>query len=87
MYDSIQFQALKICCGSMIGTGALSLQVECGELLLDLRRRKLAANHAIRSLATPDNPVKIVILQLITGTTAPQGKLHWKLTKTNRDGV
>ena len=58
VYDSIQFQALKICCGSMIGTDALSLQVECGEHPLDLRRRKLTANHAIRSLATPNNSVK-----------------------------
>ena len=84
VYDSIQFQALKICCGSMIGTGAVSLQVECCELPLDLRRRKLAANHAIRSLATPDNPVKNCYFVTDYRNHTPQGKLHWKLTKTNR---
>ena len=82
VYDSIQFQALKICCGSMIGTGTLS-QVECGELPLDLRRRKLAANHAIRSLSTPDNPVKNCYFVTNYRNHTPQGKLHWKLTKTN----
>ena len=83
VYDSIQFQAHKICCGSMIGTGALSLQVECGELPLDFRRRKLAANHAIRSLATPDNPVKNCYFVTNYKNHTPQGKLHWMLTKTN----
>ena len=46
-YDKLQYQALKICCGGMKGTSVSSLQVECGELPLDLSREKLMANHAL----------------------------------------
>ena len=57
-YDKLQYQALKICCGGMKGTSALSLQVECGELPLDLRREKPMANHALSSIAIKNESVK-----------------------------
>ena len=57
-YDKLQYQVLKICCGGMKGTSASSLQVECDELPLDLRREKLKANHALRSIAIKNESVK-----------------------------
>ena len=36
--DSIQYQALKICTGAIHGTALSSLQIECGEPSLQLRR-------------------------------------------------
>ena len=57
-YDKLQYQALKICCGGMKGTSASSLQVECGELPLDLRREKPMANHALSSIAIKNESVK-----------------------------
>jgi hypothetical protein len=36
--QSIQAQALRICCGAMKGTATAAMQVECGEQPLHLRR-------------------------------------------------
>ena len=38
--DSIQYQALRICAGALPLTSLDSLQVELGEMPLDLRRQK-----------------------------------------------
>ena len=54
--NKIQYQALKICCGGMMGTGS-SLLVECGEHPLDLRRKKLMANQALGFFATQNKSV------------------------------
>lgn len=58
IYDGIQSQALAICCGSMKSTSVSSLQIECGELPLDLRRKQFITNHATKSIAIPTNPTK-----------------------------
>ena len=86
-YDKLQYQALKICCGGMKGTSASSLQVECGELPLDLRREKLTANHALRSIAIKNESVKTKYF--ISANTAfsdifyTKGtELHWPRRRT-----
>ena len=39
--DRLQGQVLRICCGSLPGTARATLQVECGQPALSLRRRRL----------------------------------------------
>ena len=49
--DFIQENALRICCGSMTGCAHSSLQVECGQPPLRLRRRRLQADYAVKILS------------------------------------
>ena len=74
--DKLQYQALKICCGGMKGTSASSLQVECGELLLDLRRKKLMTNLAIKN-----ESVKSKYIILDGRKFKSQARLHFKMKK------
>jgi ribonuclease HI len=60
-FDSIQYRALKICCGAMAGTALEALQGECGELPLALRRRRQQLRHSVKILATPDHPASSVL--------------------------
>ena len=80
-YDKLQYQALKICCGGMKGTSASSLQVECGELPLDLRREKLMANHALRSIAIKNESVKTKYFISDGRKSKSQARLHFKMKK------
>ena len=59
--DSIQYQALKICCGAMRGTPLSVLQVDCGELPLELRRRKQLLQYACKVKAMRNHPAKGVL--------------------------
>ncbi|XP_024859831.1 uncharacterized protein LOC108230932 [Kryptolebias marmoratus] len=43
--DKIQYQALRLCCGAMKTTPVSALQVEMGEMPLELRREQLALNY------------------------------------------
>lgn len=54
--DSIQYQCLKICTKALTSTPLISLQNECGELPLDLRRQKLLLNHILRITTVSNNP-------------------------------
>ena len=49
---SIQYQALKLACGAMVGTSAAALQVECGEWPLALRRLAQQIKFAAKVKAT-----------------------------------
>jgi ribonuclease HI len=46
--DKIQMQALRVSCGAMKGTSNNSLQVECGEQPLSLRRLNLLNKYSIK---------------------------------------
>lgn len=52
--DTIQYKALKLCCGATIGTPASALQVECGQPPLALRRLRMQVNYSVKlkSLST-----------------------------------
>ena len=80
-YDKLQYQALKICYGGMKGTSASSLQVECGELPLDLRREKFMANHALRSIAIKNESVKTKYFISDGRKSKSQARLHFKMKK------
>ena len=43
--DSIQYQALRLCTGAFKTTATAALQVEMGEMPLDMRRMQLSMNY------------------------------------------
>ena len=58
--DSIQYSALRLCCGAMKGTAAAALQVECGEIPLQLRRLQQQIKFASKVKATPTHVAKSI---------------------------
>jgi len=54
--ESIQYKALKICCGAMVGTPLAALQVECGQPPLAFRRQRMMADYALKVRSIPDHP-------------------------------
>ena len=68
----------------MKGTSASSLQVECGELPLDLRREKLMANHVLRSIAIRNESVKTKYFISDGRKSKSQARLHLKMKKPAR---
>ena len=53
--DRVQSYALRICCGAMKCSPVSALQVECGEMPLDLRRESFQLKYAINIEAIKDN--------------------------------
>ena len=60
--DQIQAQALRIACGAMRCTSISSIQVECGEMPLQLRREEIALKYALKIEAEEDHPAKAILL-------------------------
>jgi ribonuclease HI len=58
---SIQTEAMRICCGAPRGTAALTLQNECGELPLHLRRLNNSIKMGMKILGSKDHPGKSII--------------------------
>ena len=50
--NQIQSKALRICCGAMINTPVIALQIECGETSLELRRKELQLQYAAKLMAS-----------------------------------
>ena len=80
VYEKIQAQALAICCGSMRGTSTASLQVECGDPPHDLRRQKLMAYHALRTIAN-NNEASNCYFLLDKNKNKTQARLHLMMKK------
>ena len=59
--DVLQAKCLRICCGAMRCTPHASLQNECGELPLALRRTEILMRHCVRITANTDNPSNIAL--------------------------
>ena len=59
--NTIQYNCLKLACGAMTGTSLLALQNECGELPLELRRRKLQLQYAIKIKNSENHPAESII--------------------------
>ena len=55
--DSIQYQALRICTGTLPLTPLVCLQAETGELPLDLRRQMLSAKFKLSIKRIQDHPI------------------------------
>ena len=58
--DRIQYSALRLCCGAMKGSAAFTLQVECGETPLHLRRLQQQIKFAVKVKATPNHVAKSI---------------------------
>jgi len=54
--DSIQNKAMRICCGAMTRTPATSLQCECGQPPLHLRRQRMLADYSLKIKSVPNHP-------------------------------
>jgi len=59
--DRIQAEALRLSCGAMRGTAVASLQVECGEMPLSLRRESLQLKYGAKIKNTENHPSIAVI--------------------------
>jgi ribonuclease HI len=66
--STIQTEALRLCCGAPKATSALTLQNECGELPLHLRRSHNSIKFRTKIMSTKENPCKQVIQQHWTDT-------------------
>ena len=55
--DRIQSQALRLCSGALRCTSVAALQVDCGELPLDLQRLRGQVRCAVKAMAFPSHPV------------------------------
>ena len=63
--DVIQHKALRLACGAFCSTAAAALQVETGELPLDLRRSQHEIKYSVKVKATEGHPAKSIT------------ELHW----------
>jgi ribonuclease HI len=61
--DRIQHAALRIACGAFKNTPVASLEVETGEMPLELRRQQQELSYAIKLKALDNNPAKSVLKQ------------------------
>ena len=61
LLDQIQSKALRICCGAMVMTPVAALQVECGEMPLQLRRNELQLQYAVKLETSHDNPTRSIL--------------------------
>ena len=59
--DQIQYKALKIACGTFKGTSLASLQVEYGDVPLELRREKCQLKYSIKIKTTKDHPSSSIL--------------------------
>lgn len=60
--QTIQNTALRVCCGAFKSTAAASLQVDCGEMPLALRRKKLQLGYATKIKSDINHPNKNLLL-------------------------
>ena len=59
--NQIQSKALRFCCGAMVNTPVIALQIECGETSLELRRKELQLQYAAKLIASENNPTKSIL--------------------------
>jgi ribonuclease HI len=85
--DSIQYRALKICCGAMAGTSLQALQVECGELPLALRRLRQQLRYSIKVKSRPEHPAGDVLKDHWANHYGKNTKNFFAKTKDFFDGV
>ena len=64
MLNPIQNQGLRLALGAYRTSPIESLHVEANELPLDLRRKKLSLQYAIKISSTPENPVHNCIFDI-----------------------
>lgn len=59
--DVVQSKALSICTAALGGTAVSSLQVDCGEMPLSLRRTQILMDYTAKIRAIPDHPTQSIL--------------------------
>ena len=99
--NSLQYQALKICCGAAAGSPLVALQNETGEIPLELNREKQQLIYYAKVKSNPKHPSQNSIhyppnikyydkpgLNLIAMDTDPIFKQHnWTVNTNNNTGI
>lgn len=73
--DVIQTKALRICCGAMRSTAANALQVDCGEMPLDLRRKRMMSEYVTKIQAIPEHPTQSIMQKTRHKKNDPENNL------------
>jgi ribonuclease HI len=82
--STIQNEALRLCCGTPRGTAALTLQNECGEIPLHLRRLYNSNKMGLKILGNKVHPCKVTFQPHWTDILrTPQNKNHSIHYRTN----
>ena len=79
--DNIQNQAFSICCGTMKCSSSAALQVECGEMLLALRRESFTSKYAVKVKAIESHPADDILKPSIKKIGRKETSFH-KRSKT-----
>ena len=58
--DNIQHKCLRLCCGAMVSTPVNALEQDCGEMLLFIRRERLALRFLVKVASNQSNPARDV---------------------------
>lgn len=77
--NTIQTEALRLCCGASISTAALALQNECGELPLHLRRLQNSMKFGAKIVGSKNHPCKPNYKPHWTDSLRTRGKKNYSL--------
>ncbi len=82
-FDVIQAQALRLCCGAFKATPVSALQVEVGEMPLQIRRKQLMMNYWVKlqSYSEDRHPTVKVLLPCWKRKGLNRSVLHGIVTK------
>ena len=61
--DKVQAAALRIACGAMKSTPTAAMQVECGEMPLEIRRQNICLKYAAKITSTEDHPTAEILTE------------------------
>ena len=61
--DKLQAAALRIACGAMKSTAIAALQVECGEMPLELRRQNFSLKYAAKITSAENHPTAEILTE------------------------
>ncbi len=88
-FDVIQAQALRLCCGAFKATPVSALQVEVGEMPLQIRRKQLMLNYWVhlQSYSEDRHPTVKVLLPCWEKERSKQKCFAWNSDKEAREMI
>ncbi len=88
-FDVIQAQALRLCCGAFKATPVSALQVEVGEMPLQIRRKQLMMNYWVhlQSYSEDRHPTVKVLLPCWEKERSKQKCFAWNSNKEAREMI
>ena len=61
--DKLQASALRLACGAMKSTSTAALQVDCGEMPLELRRHNISLKYAAKITGAESHPTAEILTE------------------------